>query len=130
MAIVLDEYGDTDGIVTLEDVIEELVGEIEDEADAVRHDIIKIQSNRYLVYASLTIDDINRALDISLPDDIHHTLNGLLLDKFQNIPQPQAATSIGGYTFIVRQADARRIILVELQIPKSEIESSTADART
>lgn len=120
IAIVLDEYGDTDGVVTLEDVLEELVGEIEDEVDSVSHDIIKKADGSYLVYASLTIDDINRSLEIDLPAEEHNTLNGLLVDHFQNIPKPKQQIEIDGYQFVIRSADARKIDLVEMTLPAEE----------
>lgn len=114
MAVVIDEYGETAGIVTLEDVLEELVGEIEDEVDAVSHKIIRISNDRFLVYASLSLDDINRTLEIDLPAERYNTLNGLLLDVYQNIPQPKEKILYDGLTFIIRQADARKVILVEM----------------
>ena len=122
IAIVLDEYGDTDGVVTLEDVLEELVGEIEDEVDSVSHDIIKKGEGSFLVYASLTIDDINRSLEIDLPAEEHNTLNGLLVDHFQNIPKPGQGIEIDGYSFVIRSADPRKIDLVELTLPPKETE--------
>lgn len=121
MVVVIDEYGETAGIVTLEDVLEELVGEIEDEADTVSHKIVRISDDRYLVYASLSLDDINRTLDVALPAERYNTLNGLILDVYQNIPQPKEKIVYNGMTFIIRQADARKVILVEMILsPKAE----------
>jgi putative hemolysin len=113
MAIVLDEYGETDGIVTLEDAIEELVGEIEDEADLTGHNFIKMGNGSYLVYASITIDDFNRAFESNLPYEGSNTLNGLLVTRFQDIPSPQENIIIEDCKFKIRQADKRRVHLVE-----------------
>jgi CBS domain containing-hemolysin-like protein len=118
MAIVIGEYAETAGLVTLEDVLEEMVGEIEDETDFVRKQIHRLGERRWLVDASLPMDDLQRAIGISLPNDQHNTINGLLLDAFQEIPRPGATIEAGGYTFIIRKADARRIILAELIAPR------------
>lgn len=115
LAVVLDEYGDTDGIVSLEDAIEELVGEIEDEADMVAHEIIPMSNGNYLVYASVTIDDFNRAFETRLPYEGSNTLNGLLVNRFQNIPHPQERIQIHDCHFVIRQANQRRVVLVEYQ---------------
>lgn len=123
MAVVLDEYGDTDGIVTLEDAIEELVGEIEDEVDMTSHDIIRMSSGNYLVYASVTIDDFNRAFETRLPYEGSNTLNGLLVSIHQNIPEPQTKILAGECEFTVRQADKRRIVLVEFKPPPRQQEA-------
>lgn len=114
LAVVLDEYGDTDGIVTLEDVLEELVGEIEDEADISRASIIKMLNGHVLVYTSVTIDDLNRALEIELPTEGANTLNGLLLNHFQRIPDTNESTTIGDFKIVIRQTDSRKTILAEL----------------
>ena len=114
IAVVLDEYGDTDGIVTLEDVLEELVGEIEDEADISQASIIRMLNGHVLVYTSVTIDDLNRALESELPTDGANTLNGLLLEHFQRIPNSNDSINIGEFKIVIRQADARKTVLAEL----------------
>lgn len=121
-AIVIGEYGETVGLVTLEDIIEEMVGEIEDEADLVRNRIIKLADNRYLVEASVPIEDLNRAVGIAMPGEQHHTLNGLLTDEYQGIPKPGSRIDIGNKLFVVRQADAKRVIRVEMLITEPEIQ--------
>lgn len=115
MAIVIGEYGETAGLVTLEDILEEMVGEIEDEADAVRHRAVKLSENRYLIDASLSIEDLRRITGVQLTTS-HNTVNGLLLDLYQNIPEDGAKIQADGYTFIVRRADARKVVLVELRL--------------
>jgi putative hemolysin len=116
MAIVIGEYAETAGLVTLEDVIEEMVGEIEDETDEYREQIRKIGEGHWLLDTSLALEDIQRAIGIHLPSDQHHTLNGLLVDAYQDIPPAGAAIRAAGYTFIVRRADARKVLLAELKL--------------
>ena len=118
MAIIIGEYGETSGLATLEDILEEMVGEIEDEADAVRHRVIKLGENRYILDALLSLEDLRRLTGVSLPGG-HRTINGLLIDLHQNIPKAGDQIKTDGHTFIVRRADARKVILAELRtIPK------------
>jgi putative hemolysin len=121
MAIVIGEYAETAGLVTLEDVIEEMVGEIEDETDDVRQQIQKIGEGRWLLDASLSIEDIQRSIGVALPADQYRTLNGLLVDAYQDIPPPGATIHAAGHTFIIRRADARRVLLAELVSEKQKI---------
>ena len=114
MAIVIGEYAETAGLVTLEDVLEEMVGEIEDETDDVRKRIHKLGEGRWLVDATLPLEDVQRAIGVELPTENHHTINGLLIGTHQDIPQSGTSIEAGGHTFVVRRADRRRVILAEL----------------
>jgi putative hemolysin len=87
IAVLLDDYGGLEGIVTIEDLIEEIVGDIYDEYDDIEEDIKKINDQQYLVNGSLPIQDINRYLNVNIVSD-SETLNGLIIDKLEYIPSP------------------------------------------
>lgn len=88
MAVVADEFGGTDGVVTLEDVVEELVGEIRDETDVTEQPIIRISADELLVDAGVDLRDINYALGTALPHAVHRSLNGLILEEVGRVPEP------------------------------------------
>ena len=123
IAIVIGEYAETAGLVTLEDVLEEMVGEIEDETDDVRKRIHKLGEGRWLIDATLPIEDVQRAIGIELPTESHHTINGLLIGTYRDIPGSGTEIEAGGHSFVVRRADRRRVILAELIIAKPPEES-------
>jgi Mg2+/Co2+ transporter CorB len=97
MAFVVDEYGDLQGLITLEDIIEEIVGEIDDESDLQRQSIKPDAEGSVTVDASLPIRDLNRQLDWHLPDDDSSTLGGLVSHIARRIPEPGEDLVIGGY---------------------------------
>jgi putative hemolysin len=110
MAIVVDEYGGTAGIVTLEDVIEEIVGEIQDEYDEEAPQLIAIDEGTYLVSGGMLIDDLNEDLDFNLPEEEGiDTLAGFLLGQFGSVPKTKSKTKWEGYEFIVERVFRRRI---------------------
>jgi len=86
MGIVADEFGGTDGLVTLEDILEELVGEIHDETDVDQEEIIRVSKNQIECDAGVDVRDINRALEVSLPKLEHRSLNGLILEELGHVP--------------------------------------------
>lgn len=86
VAILIDEYGGISGMVTVEDIVEEIVGEIEDEYDKENHRVEKISENEYIVDGSMDIEDINDALGVSLYSENYETISGLIIDKFGFIP--------------------------------------------
>ncbi len=119
MAIVLDEYGGTAGLVTIEDILEELVGEIEDEYDEAEESAAmkRISDNLAHVDARLRIDEINEALDISLPEDgDYETLGGFLFSSFGKVPTIGEAISHENIEFTVLDADERKINRVKIHV--------------
>jgi len=110
MAIVLDEYGDVTGIVTIEDVLEEIVGEIEDEHDKDAGTLIKeIAKDEYLVSALTPIEVFNEKFDSSLSDKDFDTLGGIVMHHFARFPKPNDAINIEGWRFVINSLERRRI---------------------
>ena len=110
MAIVLDEYGDVTGIVTIEDVLEEIVGEIEDEHDKDAGTLIKeIAKDEYLVSALTPIEVFNENFNSSLSDKDFDTLGGIVMHHFARFPKPNDAINIDGWRFVINSLERRRI---------------------
>jgi Mg2+/Co2+ transporter CorB len=104
LAYVVNEYGDVAGLVTLEDILEEIVGEFTNDPATVTHkDVSRDAAGNWLVNASATIRALNRSLGWQLPDIGPRTLNGLILEKLETIPPPGTALRIGDYDFEVLQ---------------------------
>lgn len=115
MAIVVDEYGGTAGLVTLEDVIEEIVGEIHDEYDVEKR-LYQLQGDgSYLVDAKVDLDELNNDLDLSLPTDAgYESLGGLILNITGSFPDQKDEIKFENYRFIVEKVEKNRIILVRI----------------
>ncbi|MDR1543390.1 MAG: hemolysin family protein [Prevotellaceae bacterium] len=114
IAVVIDEFGGTAGIVTLEDIIEEIFGEIEDEHDINEYILRQVSDNEYLISGRLEIDTINRQLNLDLPEnDEYVTLAGFLLYHYQKFPKLNDIITIKNWTFKVIQATNNRIELVK-----------------
>lgn len=110
MAVVLDEYGDITGIVTIEDVLEEIVGEIEDEHDKDSGTLIKeIAEGEFLVSALTPIDVFNEKFNSSLSDKDFDTLGGIVMHHFARFPKPNDAINIEGLRFVINSLERRRI---------------------
>ncbi len=114
-AFVVDEYGTWEGIVTLEDIIEEIVGDIDDEHDESYNDILPAGADTYLVEGSVTVRDLNRHLDWDLPDDEAATVAGLLLHEAEAIPAVGESHDIGDFRFTVLEKDATQITRLRIQ---------------
>ena len=115
MAIVVDEYGGTSGIVTLEDVIEEIVGEIQDEHDIEAPLYQKINENTFIVNASMALEEINDELDLDLPtEEGVETLAGFLLGQFGNVPKSKETITWNGYEFLIEKSTKKRIHQVRI----------------
>ena len=121
MAIVLDEYGATAGLVTMEDLLEEIVGEIRDEYDAYEAEAIqKISDREYIVDASIRLDDLNDALELSLTSEDYDTLGGLVIGLLDHLPKEGEAVEENGITFRVEAVDKNRIEWIRLILPEAE----------
>lgn len=124
MAVVLDEFGGTAGVVTLEDVLEEIVGDIRDEHDAEDAPIVDLGGGRLLVDASVPIADLGRYLGTELPEDgDYNSLGGFLVERLGCVPLPGAQHAEAGIEFVVREADDRRVAKVEVTRPPAGPES-------
>jgi len=118
MAVVVDEYGGSTGVVTLEDILEEIVGEIQDEHDRAPASVERLPDGSYLVLARTNIDELNEALGWSLPKEDYETVAGLVLATVHRIPRKGEEFQIPGYTITVLEADARRVTAVKI-VPTS-----------
>jgi CBS domain containing-hemolysin-like protein len=114
LAVVVDEYGGATGIVTLEDVVEEIVGEIEDEHDRTPASVERLPDGTYWVAARTNIDELNEALDWTLPKRDYETIAGLVLSTLGRIPRTGEEFQVPGYTITVLEADTRRVVAVKI----------------
>lgn len=124
MAIVLDEYGATAGLVTLEDLLEEIVGEIRDEYDEDELDSVqKINDLEYRVEGAVKLDDLNDLLDLKLESEDYDSLGGLIIGLLDHLPVVGEQVSENGFTFVVEAVDKNRIEWVHMFLPEPEEES-------
>ncbi len=116
-ALVVDEYGSLQGLLTLEDILEEIVGEITDEFDVVQKEsgLKRAENGDYLVEGQMTIRDLNRAMDWNLPDDEANTIAGLVIHEAQMIPNEGQAFSFHGFRFEVVQRRENRIARLKMR---------------
>ncbi len=119
IAIVLDEYGAAVGMVSLEDLLEEIVGEIRDEYDEDEEDLIQQVSDReYIIEGSVKLDDVNDALKLSLSSDDYDSIGGLIIEKLDHLPvEKESVTTEEGILLTVVKMDKNRIETVQLILP-------------
>ncbi|MCB1723365.1 MAG: CBS domain-containing protein [Chromatiaceae bacterium] len=116
MAIVIDEYGSAAGLVTIEDVLEQIVGEIEDEYDFDEGAfILKRGENKYTIKAHTTIEEFNEYFDVALDDGGVDTIGGLVVNAFGHLPARGESVVVDGFRFRVIRADSRRVRLLHVE---------------
>jgi CBS domain containing-hemolysin-like protein len=115
LAIVADEYGDVAGLITLEDCLEELVGEIVDEYDIEELPVERLPNGDVLVDGGLSIDDLNELLEVELPDDDWDTVGGLVFSTLEHVPVPGEELLFRGVHFTAEEIEGRRIRLVRVR---------------
>lgn len=118
--VVLDEYGSTAGMVTLEDILEEIVGDIKDEFDEdEEEEIVAVSKNVYLIEGAVKIDDINEKLGTNLQNDEFDSIGGLIVSSIANVPTVGEEVEYEGYRLKVVEMDNNRILKVKLTVPEN-----------
>lgn len=117
LGVVVDEFGGTSGLVSLEDIVEEIFGDIEDEHDSAKYVAKKTEDGDYLLSARLEIDKVNELFDLDLPEsDEYMTVGGLILHEYQSFPKLNEIVKFGPYEFKIIKSTSRKIELVKLHI--------------
>ncbi len=129
MAIILDEYGGTAGIITMEDILEELVGDIYDEYDKEEKDFEKIDENTYILSGSMPIYDVNKLLDAKIPEGDYDTISGYLQEELGRIPEDEEKPIIetDTVTYKIEQYEDKRIIAIKACKNNNEIIKETKE---
>lgn len=124
IAIIVDEYGGTAGLITMEDILEELVGDIFDEYDKEEKEYEQIDGNTYLLSGSMTINDVNKLLDAKIPEGDYDTISGYLQDKLGRIPEEEEKPIIDTehITYKIEEYEDKRILKVKACKNKEEKE--------
>jgi CBS domain containing-hemolysin-like protein len=120
IAVVVDEFGGTAGIVTMEDIIEELFGDIKDEFDVEEVICRKISKDSYIISGKVEIDQLNEKYNLNFPIGDYETIAGFIIDNIGNIPKPNETVTIDNYVFLIIRADNVRIDLVKLTLRYDE----------
>ncbi|MEE3410314.1 MAG: hemolysin family protein [Treponema sp.] len=120
IALAVDEYGGISGIVCMEDIIEEIVGDIQDEFDNEREDIIPLGPNAWLCDARASLDDLNETIEANFPVEDFDTLGGFVFDLFGKIPVKYEKHSWNNYDFIVQDMEGHRINVIKVILKNGE----------
>jgi CBS domain containing-hemolysin-like protein len=123
LAIVVDEFGGTSGIVTLEDILEELVGEIRDEFDEIQNDFIQINENEYHFEASISLSIFFNKFKLKIPNSRYLTLGGWLFEIIKHVPKVGETIQYKNITFIINEVQNRRIQSVTVKINNQNLQS-------
>jgi putative hemolysin len=126
LAVVVDEYGGAVGIVTVEDIVEEVVGEIHDEHDRTPDTVERLPDGSYRVAGRTGIDELNEALDWELPKGDFETVAGLVLATLHRLPLVGEVLHVGRYTLTVLEADQRRVLTVRITAAGATAEETPA----
>jgi len=124
MALVVDEYGAVQGIVTLEDLLEEIVGEIEDEYDLPDDSVERIDDRHIRIHGTFSIDDFNEQFGTDLPQEDYHTIAGFVFGELGHAPQPGDEVHHDGLRFKVEEVDGQRIERLEVEFMERELEDA------
>ena len=122
IAIAIDEYGGISGIVCMEDIIEEIVGDIQDEFENEKEDIVSLGENVWLCDARVDLDDLNEALELQFPTEDFDTLGGFVLDLFGRIPVKYEKIEYENFDFIVQDMEGHRVNLIK--VIKKQLETT------
>ena len=114
IAIAIDEYGGMSGIVTMEDIIEEIVGDIQDEFDKEQEDILTVSDNVWLCDARVNLDDLNESIEADFPNEDFDSLGGFVFDLFGKVPVKFEKATWKNYDFIVQDIEGHRINVVKV----------------
>ena len=132
LAIVLDEYGETAGIVTLEDILEEIVGEIHDEYDDYEDELLKkVSDNEYIVEGSFSLDDISDRLHINLESEDFDSLGGYIIEQLDRLPEVgDSVITPGNIKLVVDKLDKNRVETVHIYLPETSVEDTLNDKKS
>ncbi len=129
LALVVDEYGAVQGIVTLEDLLEEIVGDIEDEYDLPDESVERIDDHRIRIHGTFTIDDFNETFGTALPQEDYHTIAGFVFGELGQAPEPGDEVEHDGLRFKVVEVDGQRIERLEVEFVDHELEDAAEVAQ-